>query len=1030
VKDTREFSSGNSEAGMSPEVTDRNQGVRNNIERSRRFYPMSTRMYFLLLLLLVFVPVLIVQCYITYERFQTSVGQESQQNLEVARAAAKTFDAFVQDVLHQEYTIGLAIMQSPAWSTEDICRFLEMNKRNQRAIREFVLTDPQGLITGASFPGAIGLSIFERPYFKEIKDGREWSVSDLITSRVKGDPIFAISRGIRDDAGTLRGVIVAVVLPDGLDEMLNVGRIGAGAVATMDRQGVTVSRYPKVEWTWEKRALVSQHPAVQESLKGKEATAIVPGAVHQEDRIASLTPISSIGWVAGAATPKAEILSPIIADLTRHAAIFVVVALAAFLIAIFFSNVMLRSVRRLRDNAVALAHKEVHTVVPSGPTEFRDLAETMNRMAKEIRQWVDKAEALAAQTERRSRELETVLDAVPAGVMVADAAGRILMTSAATQRIFGSPVTGDAHAPSAGYSLSTLDGQPIRPGQLPLSLALAGQTVADKELLITRGDGTQAIILAGAARLLGDDGKPLGAITMFQDITERKQAEKALRESEARFRLALRNAPVSVAAQDRDLRYIWAYNQRTALSDQIIGHFDHEIFTPEEAARITAIKRRVLDEGIELREQMWLDRPGGVIFLDICWEPIRDEAGRITGLASATVDLTPIKLAEQQTAEREKELRLVMNTVPALISYLDREFHYRRVNAGYERWFGERHQDMEGRHVRDVLGEPAWQVARSRLERAMHGETVTYEEQMPYRAVGPRWIAATLVPDRDASGHVQGLVTLITDITERKRMEESLRKSRDELELRVQDRTAELETYMKRLQESNQALQDFASIASHDMHEPLRKVMSFGDILKAEYGNAIGARGADYLDRMLRATGRMQSLLESLLDYSRVTTRAEPFREVDLNGLVQEVLNDLEVRIASTGGEVRAGELPTVEADPTQMRQLFQNLIGNALKFHKEGERPLVKVHWSSDDTRNFRIVVEDNGIGFEEKHLNTIFAPFQRLHGRSSQYEGSGMGLAICKKIIERHGGSITAESEPGKGSRFTVELPVKLNR
>lgn len=267
--------------------------------------------------------------------------------------------------------------------------------------------------------------------------------------------------------------------------------------------------------------------------------------------------------------------------------------------------------------------------------------------------------------------------------------------------------------------------------------------------------------------------------------------------------------------------------------------------------------------------------------------------------------------------------------------------------------------------------------------------------------------------------------TAVTDITEQQKMEEELRKSHDELEQRVQERTAELEITMGKLQESNQALQDFASIASHDMQEPLRKVSSFGNRIKLKHGDALGEEGKDYLDRMLNATERMQSLLKSLLDYSRVTTKAEPFREVDLAVIVREVLSDLEVRIERTGGEVHVGELPTVEADPTQMRQLFQNLIGNALKFHKQGEKPIVRVLCSDNGDGCYELTIEDNGIGFDEKCLDVIFAPFHRLHGRNT-YEGTGMGLAISRKMVERHGGSITAKSAPGKGSTFIVTLPL----
>ncbi len=266
----------------------------------------------------------------------------------------------------------------------------------------------------------------------------------------------------------------------------------------------------------------------------------------------------------------------------------------------------------------------------------------------------------------------------------------------------------------------------------------------------------------------------------------------------------------------------------------------------------------------------------------------------------------------------------------------------------------------------------------------------------------------------------------LVDITGRKRMEDELQRSRDELELRVQARTAELETYARKLRESNKALQEFASIASHDMQEPLRKVISFGKMLKQGYADSLGNEGKDFLDRMVNATERMQTLLKSLLDYSRVATRAEPFGKADLAAIVREVLSDLEVRIEKTGGEVHVSDLPTIEADPMQMRQLFQNLIGNALKFHKEGEKPSIEVRSISHGDGITEIVVADNGIGFDDKYLGRIFMPFQRLHGRNA-YEGTGMGLAICKKIVDRHNGTITARSIPGRGSVFTVTLPSK---
>ncbi len=241
----------------------------------------------------------------------------------------------------------------------------------------------------------------------------------------------------------------------------------------------------------------------------------------------------------------------------------------------------------------------------------------------------------------------------------------------------------------------------------------------------------------------------------------------------------------------------------------------------------------------------------------------------------------------------------------------------------------------------------------------------------------------------------------------------------------------DLKEYNEALKRSNRELQDFAYIASHDLQEPLRKVMAFGDRLKSKFGTELGEQGNDYLNRMHNAATRMRALIDDLLAYSRVATKAKPFVPVELNTVIKNILSDLEVRIKESGARVEVDDLPAIEADKMQMRQLFQNLISNALKFHKVDSPPQIKISVVKEKGGHqyigrdyYCILVQDNGIGFEEKYHDKIFSPFQRLHGRT-EYEGSGMGLAICKKIVERHGGRISASSEPGKGSVFKVCLP-----
>lgn len=249
---------------------------------------------------------------------------------------------------------------------------------------------------------------------------------------------------------------------------------------------------------------------------------------------------------------------------------------------------------------------------------------------------------------------------------------------------------------------------------------------------------------------------------------------------------------------------------------------------------------------------------------------------------------------------------------------------------------------------------------------------------------------------------------------------------------KLEKHEAQLVAYTNKLVASNRELQDFAYVASHDLQEPLRKIEAFGDRLVKKHSALLPDDGQMYLERMQNAAGRMRQLINDLLSYSRVTTKAKPFSKVDLDEVLKGVLSDIQMRIEDSGGTVECSALPTIDADNTQMRQLFQNLISNALKFAKPDVAPLVKIssqkvviHTDNGIPMDFwRIELSDNGIGFDNKFKDQIFAIFQRLHGRL-EYEGTGIGLATCRKIVERHHGTIDATGEPDVGATFIIELP-----
>ena len=334
---------------------------------------------------------------------------------------------------------------------------------------------------------------------------------------------------------------------------------------------------------------------------------------------------------------------------------------------------------------------------------------------------------------------------------------------------------------------------------------------------------------------------------------------------------------------------------------------------------------------------------------------------------------------------------------------------------------------MTGWDVKELLGRSEQEIFGSNAVTVDPEANGAYPKDQAFRRQDGSMFLAELnkTPILENDREV-GAVLVFKDITERRKAEQDLAQKADELA------------------RSNAELEQFAFVASHDLQEPLRKIQAFGDRLKTKCEKIELGEARDYLERMQNAAARMQTLINDLLAFSRVIRSSQPFVPVDLGAITTEVLGDLEVRIEKSRAHVELGELPTVDADPTQMRQLIQNLLSNALKFQPLNAQPVVRIRsrlisndaWDqSSSSENgapsgamCEISVEDNGIGFDEKHLEKIFAVFQRLHGRT-EYEGTGVGLAVCRRIADRHGGSITAKSQPGKGATFIVTIPFHQN-
>jgi PAS domain S-box-containing protein len=367
---------------------------------------------------------------------------------------------------------------------------------------------------------------------------------------------------------------------------------------------------------------------------------------------------------------------------------------------------------------------------------------------------------------------------------------------------------------------------------------------------------------------------------------------------------------------------------------------------------------------------------------------------------------------EERLRESERRYESLFQEAPVACHEIDLAGIVMRVNSAECALLGFSPPEMIGRRIWEFMAMDEQARSQEALLQKLAGTQELSVIEREYTRQDGVTLSLEIHPHllRDRVGQVVGIRSFMVDVTARKRAEQALQRQ------------------AKELSRSNAELEQFAYVASHDLQEPLRKIQAFGDRLKHRCADALSDDGRDYLSRMQNAASRMQTLIHDLLALSRVASHPHPFAPVDLNEVIHGVVSDLESRIEQRGGRVELGSLPVVHADRMQMRQLFQNLIGNALKFHKPGEPPVVKVRREEAGSENeCCVVVEDNGIGFDEKYVERIFQVFQRLHGRG-EYEGSGIGLAICRKIAERHGGTISAASTPGEGARFEITLPQAL--
>lgn len=560
------------------------------------------------------------------------------------------------------------------------------------------------------------------------------------------------------------------------------------------------------------------------------------------------------------------------------------------------------------------------------------------------------------------------------------------------------------------------------------------------EYRFRRKDGSYAFVFDRAYALHDDEGKPYRMVGSMQDITEEKTSKEALHQAQLQLHAALSAGLVSTFFWDiqKDMFYADANLARTfAVSPEEAAkglplHVLVNAIHDDDKDRVMTLVNRAIETGEDYEadyrvinsegKERWVIARGRVNY---------DEAGKPLNFPGTLVDITERKSTEEALRRSEEQFRVFGNSIQNLAWIADGD--------GWIFWYNDRWYEYTGTTLEEMQGW-GWEKVHhpDHIDRVLAFVKEAWKRDEPWELVFPlrshtgsyRWFLTRAVPVKNAEGKIYNWIGTNTDIHDKMELEQ-------ELERRVEERTRALQESNQKLERSNEELEQFAYVTSHDLQEPLRKIQVFTNILTERCSQGISDDARKYIGKISDSARRMAGQIKDLLQFSRLSQKTIQYEKLHLHDVVQDVLKDLEVLIAQKKARILVGDLPAVQAVSLQVNQLFYNLVNNALKFSKPDESPVIEITSEPAAPEMYKsfpdleagvaythITVKDNGIGFKQDYGEKIFTIFQRLNDRS-QYDGFGIGLAICKKVVANHKGIIYAESTPGVGSSFHIVLP-----
>jgi len=553
---------------------------------------------------------------------------------------------------------------------------------------------------------------------------------------------------------------------------------------------------------------------------------------------------------------------------------------------------------------------------------------------------------------------------------------------------------------------------PQTQADLRLAIALARTGEFIRYPVEVQGKGKIVITIDFSLRPVKDQtGEVILLIPEGRDISDKVQAERALKESKAKYQAIIEEQAEFICRYRQDATVSYVNDAFCAFfgieKEEIIDREYTPVVYQADRAKVAQLIDTMTPENPTVTVENRVIVRGGVRWTQWNNRMIFDEAGNFIEYQSVGRDITPLKEIELKLRESEEKFRRAFEGAATGEALVAPDGKFIQVNRSLCEIIGYDEAELVGQTFQEITHPEDLDLDLNYVRQMLAGQIRTYQmEKRYFHKLGYIvWVLLSVSMVSDIDDQPIYFISQIQDISQRKLAE------------------ARLNTLVKELERSNQELDEFASVVSHDLISPLHKQLMVVDLVKEEYGAFLGQAGLNYLDQIVGYNSRMDTLVRSLLTYARITTKAQSFVLVDLNEIIEDILDDLKPEIAQVQAEIEVSRLPTIKGDVLQLNQLFLNLLQNALKFRSRDRIPKIKiVHHLPNNYQ--QITISDNGIGFEPEQQSKIFTPFHRLHSQS-KYQGTGLGLAICEKIVKRHQGKITAEGQLNQGASFTIWFP-----